>query len=209
MCLNAHRYIKKINGQAITGAEALDMDTAMVFGSVLSHIRLTLNLYLLILLINIKDTNSKILQLRNLCPGEQGYQGYQELSVIDSSKNTNSTPHFVLLTNLLSTLTLQLRELCLGNKDTNSLLIQGALVQMCIPQDKLTYTSKALHEAQRPSKDDYMKYNLPYDIRARIISFGIRKRQMKHQYRRSRSGQNLFHHIAIISRRLKDTPTCI
>ena len=32
---------------------------------------------------------------------------------------------------------------------------------------------------------------------------------MKHQYRRSRSGQNLFHHIEIISRRLKDTPTCI
>ena len=32
---------------------------------------------------------------------------------------------------------------------------------------------------------------------------------MKHQYRRSRSGQNLFHCIAIISRRLKDTSTCI
>ena len=178
----------------------------MVFGSVLSYIRLTLTLYLLI---NIKDTNSKILQLKNLCPGIQGYQGYQELSVIDKSKNTNSTPHFVLLTNLLSTLTLQLRDLCLGNKDTNSLLIQGALVQMCIPQDKLTYTSKALWEAQRLSKDDYMRYHLPYDIRPRIIPFGIRKRQMKHQYRRSRSGQNLFHHIAIISRRFKDTPTCI
>ena len=132
---------KKIHRWAIIGAEALDTDMAKVFGSVLSHIRLTLTLYLLI---NIKDTNSKILQLRNLCPGKQGYQ---ELSVIYSSKNTNSTPHFVLLTNLLSTLTLQLRELCLGNKDTNSLLIQGALVQMCIPQNKLTYTSKALWEA--------------------------------------------------------------
>ena len=32
---------------------------------------------------------------------------------------------------------------------------------------------------------------------------------MKHQYRRSGSGQNLFHYIEIISRRLKDTPTCI
>ena len=32
---------------------------------------------------------------------------------------------------------------------------------------------------------------------------------MKHQYRRSKSGQNLFHHIAVISRRLKDTPTYI
>ena len=80
---------------------------------------------------------------------------------------------------------------------------------MCILQGKLTYTSKALHEARRPSKEDYMRYHLPCDIRARIISFGIRKRQMKHQYRRSRSGQNLFHHIAIISRRLKDTPTSI
>ena len=80
---------------------------------------------------------------------------------------------------------------------------------MCILQGKLTYTSKALHKAQRPSKEDYMRYHLPYDIRARIISFGIRKRQMKHQYRRSRAGQNLFHHIAIISRRLKDTSTSI
>ena len=82
---------KKIHRWAIIRVEALDVDTAMVYGSVLSHIRLTLTLYLLI---NIKDTNSKILQLRNLCPGKQGYQGYQELSVIDSSKNTNSTPHF-------------------------------------------------------------------------------------------------------------------
>ena len=32
---------------------------------------------------------------------------------------------------------------------------------------------------------------------------------MNHQYRRSRSGQNLFYRIATISRRLKDTPTCI
>ena len=80
---------------------------------------------------------------------------------------------------------------------------------MCILQGKLTYTSKALREARRPSKEDYMRYHLPCDIRARIISFGIRKKQMKHQYRRSRAGQNLFHHIAIISRRLKDTPTSI
>ena len=80
----------------------------------------------------------------------------------------------------MDSLDFKLREPCLGNKDignkdTNSLLIQGALVQMCIPQDKLTYTSKALREAQRPSKDDYMRYHLPYDIRARIISFGMRK----------------------------------
>ena len=102
--LKCSQIYKKIHGRAIIEAEASDTDMAMVFGSVLSHIRLTLTLYLLI---NIKDTNSKILQLRNLCPGEQGYQGYQELSVIDSSKNTNSTPHFVLLTYLLSTLTLQ------------------------------------------------------------------------------------------------------
>ena len=43
----------------------------------------------------------------------------------------------------------------------------------------------------------------------RIISLGIQKRPTKHQYRRSKSGQNLFHCIAIISTRLKDTPTNI
>ena len=32
---------------------------------------------------------------------------------------------------------------------------------------------------------------------------------MKHLYRRSRSGKNLFHHIEIIARRLKDIPICI
>ena len=149
--LKYSQIYKKIHGWAIIGAEASDTD--MVFGSVMSHIRLTLTLHLLI---NLKDSNSKILQLRNLCPGKHGYQ---ELSVIYSSKETisNSTPHCVLLTNLLSTLTLQLRDLCLGNKDTNSLVIQCALVQMCISQDKLTYTSKALWEARRPSKDEYMR----------------------------------------------------
>ena len=40
--------IQKIHGWAIIGAEALDTDMDMVFGSVLSHIRLTLTLYLLI-----------------------------------------------------------------------------------------------------------------------------------------------------------------
>ena len=43
----------------------------------------------------------------------------------------------------------------------------------------------------------------------RIISLGIQKRPTKHQYQRSKSGQKLFHHIAIISTRLKDTPTNI
>ena len=83
------------------------------------------------------------------------------------------------------------------------------LAQMCIPEDKPTYTSEALWEVRRPRKDEYTRYHLSYDTRARIISPGIRKRPAKHQYRRFKSGQNLFHRIAIISRRLKDTPTYI
>ena len=84
-----------------------------------------------------------------------------------------------------------------------------SLAQICIPEDKLMYALEALWEVQWSSKDEYTRYHLSYDTRARIISLGIWKRPTKHQYRRSKSGQNLFHCIAIISRRLKDTPTNI
>ena len=80
---------------------------------------------------------------------------------------------------------------------------------MCIPEDKPTYALEALWEIRQPGKDEYTRYHLSYDTSVRIISLGIQKRPTKHQYRRSKSGQKLFHRIAIISRRLKDTPTNI
>ena len=79
---------------------------------------------------------------------------------------------------------------------------------MCIHEDKPMHMhQKHYGKYDEPSKDEYTRYHLSYDTRVRIISLGISKRPTNHQYRRSKSGQKLFHYIAIISRRLKDTPT--